>query len=610
MGKAFGGGSGGSGAFGSGSTATKHHSLLHEIVHGPADFTGHLLGDVRDMAVGLPEGFAMLATHPERSIEQIGKTTWRDWSPLFHGDFAKFGHQFMAHPLAPILDIAGLVTGGAGLLAKGGDALAAAGAISKESKLAQLSGKSSELDRIKAVESGDHLASSKLTKAIQVDGKPIAYKNFDSNPAARLRQRATDHLATSLAAQAPQWFGRTEHVIEGSHGLPHERTVEVQKVSVRELSTAGQAERHFKRQEAYRAGATRAMVGAQLATFVKAGKMLSDPREVGGLFRNIEGHGREMLETHAYRVPVAKAEKLGKEFGFVKNEAKTTYAKPEHVTDTASFEDAMKGFAARHVTSNLHDAKVENGHVLVVHERAAKAWSEEGARSSVFLRKLYRYPTQAWKYAVLATRPAYFVNNAVGNTFMAFATLGPVGFTRGLGDAYRQVHGEQATARSLEGADRALHDLHGDWQDKFYLGVHQGFGQEAMQQLSVNRKIREAGHDKTAKVVQVAEQGFYPITHRVADVFLRRVMINSLMRQRPAVRELMGPGVSFDNAAARVSKDAATRDKVQEMVNNAMGDYHHLNGVEKSVRQLVPIYTWDRAIDRHEVHLQLDCTGS
>jgi hypothetical protein len=66
MSGAFGGLAGG-GAFGSGgSSQPKHHGLLHDIVHAPAEFTGHLLGDVRDMAVGLPEGFAMLATHPER----------------------------------------------------------------------------------------------------------------------------------------------------------------------------------------------------------------------------------------------------------------------------------------------------------------------------------------------------------------------------------------------------------------------------------------------------------------------------------------------------------------------------------------------------------------
>jgi hypothetical protein len=608
MSGAFGGGSSGSGAFGSdGSSSTQHHGLLHDIVHGPAEFTGHLLGDVRDMAVGLPEGFAMLGTHPEKSLEQIGKTTWHDWSPLFHGDLAKFGHQFMAHPLAPILDIVGLVTGGAGLAAKGGELAGAAGLISKESKLAQLSGKSSELDRIKAVDSGDHLAQSKLTKAYQVEGKPIAYKHFDSNPAVRVRQRASEALGQHLAEAAPKWFGRDTQVIEGPHGLPSERTTEVTPGKVRDLTAAGQADRYFRKQESYRAGATKAAQAAQLATFVKAGQDIThDP---GRVFRQIENHGRDVLEEHAYRVPVAQAKKLGNEFGFVRNEARTKYARPEHVTNVEQFSQALEGFAARHVSPNLEDAKIENGHALVVHQRAAQEWSEEGKRSAIFLTKLYKYPTQAWKYAVLATRPAYFVNNAVGNTFMAMATLGPIGFARGLVDAYRQVHGESATAKSLEGADKALHQLHGDWQDRYYLGTHQGFGQEAMQQLSVNRKIRDAGHDKTARVVQVAEQGFYPITHKVADVFLRRVMINSLMRENPAVHELMGQGVSFDNAAARVSKDVGTRDKVQEMVNNAMGDYHHFNRTESAVRQLVPFYSWDRAIARHGVHLSLDRTG-
>src|SRR5581483_4515846 len=130
---------------------------------------------------------------------------------------------------------------------KGGEFAGAAGLISKESKLAQLSGRASELDRLKAVESGDHLASSKLTKAYQVEGKPIAYKHYDSNPAVRLRQRATERLGQSLAESAPQWFGRETKVIEGRHGLPGERTTEVTTGKIRDLSPAGQADRYFKK---------------------------------------------------------------------------------------------------------------------------------------------------------------------------------------------------------------------------------------------------------------------------------------------------------------------------------------------------------------------------
>jgi hypothetical protein len=594
-----GSGSQGGGIYGGASAApapAKHHGLLHDIVAAPATFTGHLLGDVRDAAVGLPAGLVMSVEHPIRSAKVIGKTTWKDWSPLFHGHPGEWAQNFYDHPLAPILDVVGVVSGGAALAARGGEGLAAVGAISKEGKLAQLSGNLSEARRVSALGAGEHI-DSKLTKLEHTPGNPTYARHLDSNPVVRLRQEGLHRLTSHMAEVAPKWFGRTE--TESAEG-----TI-LQKGRIKDFSPAGRADRHFQLQESYRSGATRAMIHTQLATFVKAGKDLTT--EPGKVFRQIETHGREQLETHAYRVPVAEAHKLGPEYGFVRDVARTPYAKGENVHTVEDFQRNMEGFATRHVTRNLDDAMVKDGQALVVHMRAAKAWQKEAQRSATFLTKLYRYPTKAWKYLVLATRPAYFVNNAVGNTFMAMATLGPVPFTRGLVDAYRQAHGERAAAGELEGAMKSIKELHGDWQDKHYLGVHQGFGQEALGELKLNERV--PGHPRVAAVVRHAEQGFYPITHKVADVFLRRVMVNALLRKHGAVRGLMDQGVEFDKAAEFVSRDPLVRDKIQEQVNNALGDYHHLGPVEKQIRNIVPFYTWDRAIVRHGVHLGLDRTG-
>lgn len=599
MGGIYGGsGSSGGGIFGgaSGAAPAQHHGLLHNIVHGPEEFTSHLLGDVRDAAVGLPAGLVMSVEHPLRSTKVIGKTTWADWSPLFHGHFEQWGHNFMAHPLAPILDVVGIVSGGAGLAARGGEAAAAVGLVSKEGKLAQLSGSLSEARRVSALGAGEHI-DSKLTKLEHSSGNPTYARHLDSNPVVRLRQEGLHKLTSHMAEVAPKWFGRTE--TQGAEG-----TI-LEKGRVRDFSPGGRAERHFQLQESYRSGATRAMIHTQLAAFVKAGKDISS--EPGKVFRQIETHGRDQLETHAYRVPLADARKLGPEYVFVRDKARTPYASGDKVHTVEDFQRNMEGFATRHVTRSLDEAMVKDGHALVVHMRAAKAWGKEAQRSATFLTKLYRYPTKAWKYLVLATRPAYFVNNAVGNTFMAMATLGPVPFTRGLADAFRQVHGEHAAAGELEGAMKSIKELHGDWQDKHYLGVHQGFGQEAMGELKLNERV--PGHPRVAAVVRHAEQGFYPITHKVADVFLRRVMVNALLRRHGAVRGLMDQGVGFDKAAEFVSRDPLVRDKVQEQVNNALGDYHHLGPVEKQIRNIVPFYTWDRAIVRHGVHLGLDRTG-
>ena len=616
MGGIYGGsGSSGGGIFGGSksSAAPQHHGLLHGVIHGPSEFTGHLLGDLRDAAVGLPAGLVMSVEHPVRSAELIGKTTWQDWSPLFHGNVKQWGRQFMAHPLAPLLDVTGLVTGGAGLAARGGEAAASLGIISKESKLAQLSGGLSEAKRIEALGRGENIDST-LTKLQHTEGHPTYARHLDSNPVVRMRQEAIHRLTSHMAEAAPKWFGRTEETSLAREALntrtfePSTQTV-VTKGRVRDFSPAGRAERHFQKQESYRQGATRAMIHTQLAAFVKAGHDITKhPAEV---FANIWRHGRQQLEDHAYRVPYAEAKKLGSEFVFVKERSHRALKQIPAVRSVADFQSEMEKFASTHTTDALDAAQKDaHGNVLVVHKRAAEAWQKEGRNSANFLAKMYRYPTKAWKYMVLATRPAYFVNNAVGNTFMAMATLGPVAFTRGLVDAYRQTHGEAAAAKELEGADKALHLGLGskrDWQTRQYLGLHSGFGQEAMDELKLNERI--PGHPRVAKAVRVAEHGFYPITHKVADQFLRRVMINALLRRHGAVRALMDQGVHFDKAAEFVSRDPLVRDKIQEQVNNALGDYHHLNQAEKQIRNIVPFYTWDRAIARHGIHLALDKTG-
>jgi hypothetical protein len=78
---------------------------------GALGFVKNLVKDVGDAARGTPEGLVQLATHPVRTAENVGKQTWQDWSPLFHGHVGQFAHQVYDHPLAPMLDIATAFTG-------------------------------------------------------------------------------------------------------------------------------------------------------------------------------------------------------------------------------------------------------------------------------------------------------------------------------------------------------------------------------------------------------------------------------------------------------------------------------------------------------------------
>src|SRR3954470_22591930 len=77
---------------------------------GVVGFFEHFGEDFKNAAVGLPMGLVNTARHRIPTGETVATSTWRTWSPLVPGDFGKFGHNFVEHPLAPILDIAAIAS--------------------------------------------------------------------------------------------------------------------------------------------------------------------------------------------------------------------------------------------------------------------------------------------------------------------------------------------------------------------------------------------------------------------------------------------------------------------------------------------------------------------
>jgi hypothetical protein len=107
--------------------------LLGVAAGGLEGFIGHLGSDVIHTAMGLPVGVAYMMEHPIAGLEGAVKMTWADWSPLYHAgaalatgnfdsawaDTSLWANNFYEHPLAPLLDVAGLLTFGAGTAARG-----------------------------------------------------------------------------------------------------------------------------------------------------------------------------------------------------------------------------------------------------------------------------------------------------------------------------------------------------------------------------------------------------------------------------------------------------------------------------------------------------------
>ena len=488
---------------------------------GVVGFFEHLGEDLRDAAVGLPMGVVNLATHPVRTGEQMAKSTWHNWSPLFSGDFNRFKDQFLEHPLAPMLDI--LAVGSLGL-----------GAAGKAGEVGALGSRMQKL-------------ATRQDLKVEIEGMPTMHRALSRRSGARLRQ----NLVAETRGRAHPW-------------LSNEKLY--QKLSEKD--------------------AIRAQFGinARMDQLGKAYAGLSDPVKqsevMGHMYSQIrQGSARRMKvkELTDFKPP--------KGYTFV-TELKNPNQFDVTATPTArgggNFLKELRAVDQRFTTNDLTQAAKAAGgkEVLVVPSRAVRAYSEEAARSASFLRKAYDKPTRIWRAAVLNLRPAYFVNNALGNSFMYMMNQGDLTGARAFVDSLHQVKGKAAV-------DRLDH-----WLDK-------NFGYEVVNTLADSLdgpgRGRVGGEGRLGAVVS----GVMPATQKM-DRFFRRTLINAEMRRLPEIQKMMKGGMTFDKAAAKLLRDKPqVKARVIEHAHNTLGDYVAMSKLDRQIRDLIPFWAWDKTIARH-----------
>lgn len=674
------------GGFGSYASSKKkgEPSLLSRLFDNPAVQLGeNLVTDVADTVIGIPTGLVILAKDPIATGKAVGRGIWSDYSPLFAGDFKKFGKQVYDHPLGPILDVLSLATLGAGAVGKGAKVLSEAGYTGR---------------RI------DALANPVLTRELRSGhsadtGSLLGYakhsKGYSVNPFIRARQKTAESAVNGLAGLVPSWFTvdskLAPEVVAGFNGaeradawrwfredkydaasrrhatagagslaiagimagakrldqspaqaarafvpgivksirdhahvlseddLPQALRVEISAQKLAKMERAErkrfQAEQKAQAAEARRAAPPGTDVVKYDPATAAASAMRSDYKGVD----IVKHEGDEVVDS--YGVPLDEefqGKVLDERYAFVHKDAETlvndflrrnpnitAQGLADFISGKGAYEKGA-GLGGKLVTNDWRKAaRDKDGNFLVARNHAKLL--EEAANSTHFMAKLGRGITTAWKWAILGIRPAYLINNAVGNYFMYFVSQGPSGL-RGLVDAMRQLHGPKKLQSELSKQERAWFRSSLDWQDQYYMGMHRGFAKDASDLLAgdtVRIPIRELG-GMTAKAKRIAGTGLYDITHVLADRIIRRAAINSILRKHPEVQKLMKGGMHFDDAAAAVSQNRAIREAVQDQVNDILGQYHYLNGTERAIRAVVPFYTWDRAIARHGVHLYLD----
>ncbi|HJS93746.1 MAG TPA: hypothetical protein VJ741_05745 [Solirubrobacteraceae bacterium] len=544
--------------------------------HGVGGFLSNLLGDVRDAAVGLPEGLIQTAEHPIHTAELGAKATWHDWSPLFHGHAGQWWHNFYSHPLAPLLDVATVFTAGGAAAGK----LADLGVLGEESKLASTEGNIT-----------------RILKDSSEAGRPDMVKYLSRNPATRLRQNATFNLTTHLADHLPSWFG--DHVLgpgasyERSYSkfLTH-RSAAHSEITAKLMQAAGdhakvgEALSKLTSEQAKNLPDWASAAHAQLAAELHAGKSLSeiDTRKViePALYKyNLDNFIRNAI-------PWEDGKALPKGYGYVKQRSLSEKLLQFHPRD-GDFEQKMQRWGGITMTRRVSRAARTDGKLLIAPTKAAYALGHEAANSARFLKKLWRTPSTIWKYALVGYSPRTVIDNGVGNWTMLALRQGGHHLLPGIVDTVKQLKGARDAAKVLKVSGLSNH-----WTDMHFLDeLNAGFAHSLQEPLT-----------KGNKLVRTAKQGFYPLVHSLADQPVRRTALNAFMHDAPEVRAFRRQGMGFDQAVeSALAKHPTLRGRAVDHIRKIAGDYTGLTPTEQVVRGIIPFYTWDRHILSHTVDM-------
>ncbi len=205
---------------GTGSASSKSKpSLFDKVFSGVGAVTttpvGNLLGDVKDAVVGLPMGLVQTVRNPVATGKGVAAMTWHTWSPLFEGDFKKFGKQVYDHPLAPILDVVSVLSLGVGSASKVADVSLGA---AKSARVAEKVQAGAKLDGPAEVLASLRMGKTKTlsdpnNKLLDVD------KHLSRRPLRRMMQEGI--LKLDDAGHLPQFYVKARynrlHLVDMAH---------------------------------------------------------------------------------------------------------------------------------------------------------------------------------------------------------------------------------------------------------------------------------------------------------------------------------------------------------------------------------------------------------
>lgn len=254
----------------------------------------------------------------------------------------------------------------------------------------------------------------------------------------------------------------------------------------------------------------------------------------------------------------------------------------EYLDDSAEFQFRENPFTTRGTAEAFVD---EKGQHRIVPTAFSKQLTGEFIRAGNFVYYLNKYPVRVWRHLVLKLRPAWLVNNIIGNTLLYL------------------VHSSDPVA--LQEFGRVLKSAHPKHADRFDAIMRKHFPEQVSgtfigSQLPISRvgSKMEKYFERPASFVGV---GIAQVD-RWWEQGLRKAVVRAELRKSPEMREFVGKmrrqtDEAWDAIDKRLDADPVFVERITARGNDALGDFLSLGRFERDyVRAFFPFYAWYRVI--------------
>lgn len=244
-------------------------------------------------------------------------------------------------------------------------------------------------------------------------------------------------------------------------------------------------------------------------------------------------------------------------------------------------------------TTQVADEAVRGpgGGMLVVPKTLADGLKGEFTRMGKFAFYLQRYPVRVWRAIVLNLRPAWLVNNMIGNSLLyAVSNMDAKGLLA-LNEMFKSRYPKQARQ-----FDRIMNERFARQQTGTFIGT----------QRPEYSGARRATRMLTKAVGSLAD------VDRWFEQGLRRASVKAEMKRNPALRRavkgMQGETKDFWQAARKaLDADPVLVQQIESRVNDALGNFSSMSRFERDVmRTAFPFWAWYRAIVGVTLKLPVD----